>query len=119
MYPILGIDKAEVFFDGIVSEPRLLHPEGVAVDADGAIWCGGELGQIYRIAPDGSSIEEVATTGGFTLGIALDGRGQVYTCDLKHRAVYRLEIATGRGSRFADGGGKLRAPNFPVVDLRR
>lgn len=119
MYPILGIDKAEVFFDGIVSEPRLLHPEGVAVDADGAIWCGGELGQIYRIAPDGSSIEEVATTGGFTLGIALDGRGQVYTCDLKHRAVYRLEIATGRVSRFADGGGKLRAPNFPVVDLRR
>lgn len=119
MQPILGIDRAEVFYDGTVSEPRLLHPEGVAVDADGAIWCGGELGQIYRMAPDGSSLAEVATTGGFTLGIALDGRGHVYTCDLMHHVVYRLDIASGEVRRFADGGGKLRAPNFPVVDLPR
>jgi sugar lactone lactonase YvrE len=119
MQPILGIDRAQVFYDGTVTEPRLLHPEGVAVGADGEIWCGGELGQIYRIDPDGSSITEVATTSGFTLGIALDGRGHVYTCDLKHQAVFRLEIASGQVSRFADGGGKLRAPNFPVVDLRR
>lgn len=119
MQPVLGIERAEIFYDGTVTEPRLLHPEGVAVDADGAIWCGGELGQIYRIAPDGSALTEVATTGGFTLGVALDGRGHVLTCDLKYQAVYRLEIASGEVRRFADGGGKLRAPNFPVVDLRR
>jgi SMP-30/Gluconolactonase/LRE-like region len=46
--PILSLDSAEVFFDGIFSEPRLRHPEGIAIDTSGDIWCGGETGEIYR-----------------------------------------------------------------------
>ena len=31
------------------------HPEGVAEGPDGTIYAGGELGQVYRIAPDGTA----------------------------------------------------------------
>jgi gluconolactonase len=121
MKPVLHMDRVEVFFDGIFSEPRLRHPEGVAVDREGNVWCGGEGGEIYRIRSDGSDIELVASTGGFTLGLAFDRDGNLYTCDLKHAAVFRLRAADGRLEPFADGGEerKLRIPNFPVVDPRR
>ena len=119
MAPLLPLDRASVFYDGVLTEPRLRHPEGVAVDRDGNVWCGGDEGEIYRIAADGSTLEVVATTGGFTLGLAFDGQGRLYGCDLKHAAVFRLDPTTGRLERFAAGGGgaKLRVPNFPVVDL--
>jgi gluconolactonase len=120
MEPILSMNKVEVFFDGIFSEPRLRHPEGVAVDGEGNVWCGGEEGEIYRISRDGSRIELKASTEGFTLGLAFDGGGNLYTCDLKHAAVFRLDGA-GRLELFTEGGGeaKLRVPNFPVVDEDR
>ena len=69
---VLDIDAAEVFFDGLLTEPRLDHPEGLAIHRDGSVWCGGELGQIYRIAPDGRSMEQIATSDGFTQGMAFD-----------------------------------------------
>lgn len=119
MEPILPLDRASVFYDGTVTEPRLLHPEGVAVDRDGNVWCGGELGEIYRIAADGSRLDVMATTGGFTLGLAFDGAGRLYTCDLKHGAVFRYDPASGELTRFADGDGRLSVPNYPVVDPRR
>jgi sugar lactone lactonase YvrE len=107
-----------IFCDGMISEPRLAHPEGLAVDRDGYVWCGGELGQIYRISPDGTEREVIASTGGFCLGMAFDQAGDLYVCDLAHAAVYRLRVATGELSRFSTGvaGHRLRVPNFPVVD---
>jgi gluconolactonase len=121
MEPILTMDRVGVFFDGIFSEPRLRHPEGVAVDEDGNVWCGGEGGEIYRIESDGSGIELVASTEGFTLGLAFDGSGNLYTCDLKHAAIFRLNGATGRLEPFAEGSEdrRIRIPNFPVVDEAR
>jgi sugar lactone lactonase YvrE len=115
----LPLSAAEVFFDGIFSEPRLQHPEGIAIDAQGSIWCGSENGDVHRISPDGTSIETVASTGGFVLGIAFDSSGQLYCCDLMHRAVFRLDPDRGAVTPFADGGGDLRIPNFAVVDERR
>jgi len=121
MEPILPLERASVFFDGTLGETRLLHPEGIAIDRDGNVWCGGELGQIYRISADGSMLNVVASTGGFTLGMAFDRRGRLYTCDLGHQAVFRLDPETGHLERFAAGGGgaSIRIPNFPVVDARR
>jgi gluconolactonase len=121
MDPLLPMEKVEVFFDGIFSEPRLRHPEGVAIDKEGNIWCGGEGGEIYRIRSDGSGLELVASTRGFTLGLAFDGDGNLYTCDLKHAAVFRLSVANGCLEPFAQGSGdeRIRIPNFPVVDKRR
>lgn len=115
--PILSPDRLRVFFDGIWSEPRLSHPEGVAVGPDGWIWCGNQDGDICRIAPDGSRIERVAGTGGFILGLAFDGDGALYACDLKHAAVFRLDLVTGTLARLEAPG--LRIPNYPIVDRRR
>jgi gluconolactonase len=107
-----------VFFDGLASTPRLDHPEGVAVGPDGAVWCGGEGGQIYRIA-DGA-IEQVATTAGFCLGLAFDAAGTLYVCDLHHAAVFRLDPQTGALERFADGadGHRFMTPNAIAIDAR-
>lgn len=115
--PILPADRMRVFFDGIWSEPRLSHPEGVAVGPDGWIWCGNQDGDICRIAPDGSGIERAATTGGFILGLAFDGDRALYACDLKHAAVFRLDLATYALEKLAAPG--LRIPNFPAIDRRR
>ncbi len=107
-----------MFFDGTLTDPQLDHPEGVAVHRDGSVWCGGERGQIYRLEPDGTSIEEVASTEGFCLGMAFDRDDDLFVCDLKHAAVMRVETGTGRVERFSDGapGTPLRIPNYPAFD---
>ena len=113
--------NADYFFDGTVTTPRLLHPEGIAIAADGAIWCGGELGHLYRLSPDGTSLEEMTTTGGFILGIAFDHRGNLYACDLAHHCVHRYAVETGDLTVFATGNNAraIGVPNFPVVDVAR
>lgn len=95
MDPLIPLRYARVFFDGFLTEPRLDHPEGIAIAPDGAIWCGGEAGQLYRISPDGSEIKLMASTGGFILGLAFDEIGRLYACDVAHQTVYRFDPATG------------------------
>jgi sugar lactone lactonase YvrE len=121
MNPQIPLERSSVFFDGIFSEPRLNHPEGLAIDADGNVWCGGEDGEILRIAADASRIELMASTGGFTLGMAFDRAGHLYSCDLKHAAIFRFDPSTGALTRFATGDGtrQLQIPNVPVVDTQR
>jgi gluconolactonase len=114
---VLPIERAEVFFDGVFSEPRLQHPEAVAVGPDGWVWCGNENGEVLRIAADGSRIELVAQAGGFTLGLAFEGDRALFFCDSKDKAVYRLDLASRRVARFSPPG--IRIPNYPVVDTRR
>lgn len=116
---LLTDDQVSVFFDGTMGDPQLDHPEGVAVHPDGSVWCGGERGQIFRLDPDGATLEEIASTDGFCLGLAFDRTAEhLYVCDLKHAAVFRLEVASGRVERFADGslGGQIRIPNYPAFD---
>src|SRR5690348_5571311 len=81
--PVLPMDRANVFFDGIFSEPRLQHPEGVAIGPDGWIWCGSENGEVLRIRPDGSAIERVVATDGFTLGLAFLADQALFFCNLR------------------------------------
>jgi sugar lactone lactonase YvrE len=115
---LLSDDDVSVFFDGMLTEPRLDHPEGVAVHPDGSVWCGGERGQIFRLDPDGTRLDEVASTGGFCVGMAFDAGGDLFVCDLGHAAVFRLEVASGRLERFSGGapGRPFRIPNFPAFD---
>src|SRR3954451_7931258 len=99
---LLADDAVSVFIDGTVSDPQLDHPECVAVAPDGSVWCGGERGQIFRIEPDGSALEQVASTGGFCLGLAFSAAGDLYVCDLKHAAVFRLAAGSDQPEVFAD-----------------
>ena len=111
--------EAEVFLDGALGDTRLSHPEGVAVHPDGSIWCGGDRGEVYRIAPDGSSFEVVASTGGFSLGMVFDRNLNLYICDLGQASVYRLETKSGTLTRFSNPSLGMKVPNYPVIDFDR
>jgi gluconolactonase len=116
---LLSDDRVSVFFDGMLSDPQLDHPEGVAVHPDGSVWCGGERGQVFRLDPEGASIEEVTSTGGFCLGMAFDRDARhLYVCDLKQAAVFRVEVASGLVERFTAGADDrpFRIPNSPAFD---
>ncbi|TPI69481.1 gluconolaconase [Mesorhizobium sp. B3-1-3] len=115
--PLLDMSAARVFFDGIFSNPRVAHPEGVAVHRDESIWCGTETGDLLRLAADGGSVERMGGTDGFLLGIAFDRAGNCFACDLRHAAIFRWDAATGRMERFASSG--IRVPNYPIVDEAR
>lgn len=106
----MRLDDITTYADG------LDHPEGVAVAADGTVWAGGEAGQVYRIR-DGAP-EQVATTGGFLLGLALDGNGIVYACDVQRHEVLRIDPETAAVTTCSAGGpdAPFRNPNFPVFD---
>jgi len=107
------IQDITVFADG------LDHPECVAVHPDGTVWAGGEAGQVYRIAADGSEITEVVNTGGFILGIAFSpGASWLAICDLKQHCIWKYEITKNKLSLFANHAGdhQLRIPNYPVFD---
>jgi sugar lactone lactonase YvrE len=115
--PVLPMSAARVFFDGTFAEPRVAHPEGVAVHKDGSVWCGTEWGDIIRIAADGSRHEKLGSTNGFALGLAFDAAGNCYVCDLKHAAVFRYDAAKKTVGRFTPPG--ILVPNYPVVDDKR
>ncbi len=114
---VLPMDRASVFFDGIFSEPRLQHPEGVAVGPDGWIWCGSENGEILRIDPNGHKIELVCSTSGFILGLAFHGSKALFFCDLKAAAVFRLDLGSRDVRKFTSDG--IMIPNYPVIDAAR
>lgn len=105
-----------------VSEVRVAvegldHPECVAVGRDGALYAGGEKGQVYRISSDRKKVDEMANTGGFCLGLTLDREENIYVCDLARHALLKV-TQEGAVTLVVDtvGGVKLRTPNFSVFD---
>ena len=93
------------------------HPEGVTWGPDGHLYAGGEDGQIYRAALDGR-VEQIGTTRGFVLGLALDANLRVYACDLYHHKVFLLEPSTGGTAVYSAGTDDepLNQPNYPAFD---
>jgi gluconolactonase len=93
------------------------HPECVCLAPDGMLYAGGEAGQVYRLARDGSHQEQIGSTGGFALGIAYDGSGSAYICDCGKASVYRVGSG-GAVTLFSAGAPDQAAavPNFGVFD---
>lgn len=110
MTPEISLDKFEIFADG------LDHPEGLAFDADGNLWAGGELGQIYKISRQGK-VRTVATLGGFNLGLTFSACQQLFVCNFKLGALIQLD-QSGKVIRSWQRVGRyrLRSPNFSVFD---
>ena len=109
----MGIDS-QVTFEPFVN--GLDHPECVAPGSDGRLYAGGEAGQVYRVSLDGS-FEQIGSTGGFALGICLDGDDNVYVCDMARNEVVRV-APDGTASVYAAGlpDRPLVNPNYPVFD---
>jgi gluconolactonase len=110
MKPQIALSKFKTFAEG------LDHPEGLAFDADGALWAGGELGQIYRIDHRGK-VREVTSLGGFCLGLTFSRAQDLYVCNLKKHALVRMNrkgSVLGVWTRV--GSRKIETPNFSVFD---
>lgn len=92
------------------------HPECVAVGPDGNLYAGGEAGQVYQIDSQGD-VRQLATTGGFILGLAVDGNNAVHVCDLGTSTIYRI-TSDGQVRPRCTGLGDepLQTPNYPVFD---
>ena len=92
------------------------HPECVAIGPDGTIYAGGEAGQVYRIDGGGKPCQ-IGSTGGFLLGIAVDGHGNVHCCDCGQSAVFRVG-PDGDVYRRSVGAPdhSFRVPNYGVFD---
>ncbi|MBI2866945.1 MAG: SMP-30/gluconolactonase/LRE family protein [Chloroflexi bacterium] len=86
-------------------------PEGIAVDEDGFVYCGGGSGQAYRISPDGKRVETLANSGGLLLGVALDRNGDMLYCDWKNHAVLRI---TRKGEVRVATERRFGLPNYLV-----
>lgn len=100
----------------IVAE-GLDHPEGVAWGPDGFLYAGGESGQIYRIDVETRSSTQLCSTGGFSLGLALDAESAVYVCDLTSSSVLRV-AQDGVVTTYSAGSPArpMVTPNYPVFD---
>jgi gluconolactonase len=108
--PLIDRGKMTVFSDG------LDHPEGLAFDAEGNLWAGGEAGQIYKMSVDGQ-VQLVASLGGFNLGICFTPNQELYVCNFVNRAVHRINqfgelLESIR--QFAEY--ELVHPNFALCD---
>jgi len=107
------LERTTVFAEG------LDHPECVVYHPDGTIWAGGEVGQIYRISKDGKEVEEVASTGGFILGMALSPDcSWMLICDLQEKCLWRMDMKTYAITEFAQGadGHHFNIPNYACFD---
>lgn len=110
MRPAIAIEKFEVFADG------LDHPEGLAFDSDGALWAGGELGQIYKINRRGRA-REVCTIGGFNLGLTFSAKQDLFVCNLKKHCLVQVSRKGKILRSWERGGGRrFHTPNFSVFD---
>jgi sugar lactone lactonase YvrE len=61
---------------------------------EGSVFTGTGDGSIWRVSPDGASVDKVADTAGRPLGIEIDLDGRLMVCDA-HRGLLRVDTRTG------------------------
>jgi gluconolactonase len=94
------------------------HPECVNFGPDGRGYAGGEAGQVFRLASDGTT-ECFGSTGGGIGGLCVDGNHNVYECNYGLPYVHRVS-PDGLVSIYSKGTPDRPAvlPNYPVFDSR-
>lgn len=109
MTPEIPIEQFNVFAS------NLDHPECLAFDRQGALWAGGEAGQIYRIDRDGR-VATVANLGSFCAGLAFSPDDELFVCAPAQGIV--CVAADGAHRLFARdaGGQKLAGANYGLFD---
>lgn len=88
------------------------HPEGVAWSPSGAIYAGGEAGQVYRVSLAGD-VSTIGTTEGFAFGLTLDADDRAYVCDFARAELVRVD-PDGTASAITGGTPErpMQVPNF-------
>src|SRR2546423_8607599 len=110
--PEIPIERFEIFATG------LDHPECLVFDRDGFLWAGGEAGQIYRVSPDGKSVEQIASLGSFNAGVAVSADQELLVCN-PAQGIVRVS-RDGKTELFASHASerKLICSNFGLFDRR-
>jgi sugar lactone lactonase YvrE len=89
------------------------HPEGICwCPTAQALYAGGEHGQIYRVGLTSGAVELIAhIPNGFILGLAVDGDGCIYACDIGNHCVQQIDPADSKVEAY---GSVIAYPNYPV-----
>jgi len=93
------------------------HPEGVCWDPAGSIVVGTEAGGLMWLDPGSGAVQRSFRIGvGLVAGIAIDGRGRAYACDVPGRRVARVDPHSGAIETWSGGpdARPLATPNYPV-----
>ncbi|HKM76020.1 MAG TPA: SMP-30/gluconolactonase/LRE family protein [Candidatus Bathyarchaeia archaeon] len=100
-----------------IIESGLDHPECVNFGPDGRLYAGGYAGQIYVMPPPKFELNQICSTNGFVLGIALDRNHNVYACDPKRHSVLKV-TQNGTISTYCDHApdGPVDWPNYGLFD---
>src|SRR5258708_487697 len=109
MRPLIPLTRFRTFAEG------LDHPEGLAFDADGTLWAGGALGQIYRIGPRGR-VREISRMGGFCLGLTFSRAQELYCCKFK---TPNFSVFDSEGNLYFSDSGDWEEVNGCVYRLRK
>lgn len=95
------------------------HPEGIAVDQEGNVYASlARLGQVRKIAPDGTESIYADFGGPKALGLAVDAKGSLYVCmyapGTETHGVHRIE--TDGTSRRLPGSEEIVHANGLALD---
>lgn len=93
------------------------HPECVCWDPAGWIVAGTEAGGLLWLHPTTGAVQYSFRIGdGLVAGIAMDGQGRAYACDVPGHRVVRVDPTTGVIETWSTGPVErpLVTPNYPV-----
>lgn len=93
------------------------HPECVCWDPAGSIVAGTEAGGLLWLHPTTGEVQRSFRIGdGLVAGIAIDGDGRAYACDVPGHRVVRVDPRTGTVETWSTGPADhpFLTPNYPV-----
>ena len=93
------------------------HPECVCWDPAGSIVVGTEAGGLLWLHPTTGDVQRSFRIGdGLVAGIAIDGRGRAYACDVPGHRVVRVDPEAGTVETWSAGppARPFVTPNYPV-----
>ena len=100
-----------------IIQTGLDHPECINFGPDGRLYAGGYAGQVYAMTPPKFELTQLANTGGYVVGVAIDGNHSVYVCNAIRRSVLRID-QKGKVSTYCANApdGPLVLPNYGSFD---
>lgn len=100
-----------------IIQTGLDHSECINFGPDGRLYAGGFAGQVYVMTRPIFELRQLASTGGFVGGVAVDASHNVYVCSGTRRSVLKVD-QKGGVITFCDKApdGPLIFPNYGSFD---